>query len=76
MLASLAWAGHGAATPGPPGDLHLTADFFHLLAAGLWLGTLPPLILLLAEARRIRDADWTAVVATATRRYSTLASRA
>ncbi len=73
MLASLAWAGHGAATPGAPGDVHLTADILHLLAAGLWLGTLPPLILLLAEARRTRDADWAAVVATATRRYSTLA---
>jgi putative copper export protein/mono/diheme cytochrome c family protein len=70
MLASLAWAGHGAATPGPPGDLHLAADILHLLAAGLWLGTLPPLILLLAEARRNGDADWTAV---ATRRYSRLA---
>ena len=73
MLASLAWAGHGASTPGPAGDLHLAADFFHLLAAGLWLGTLPPLILLLAEARRTRDANWTAVARTATRRYSVLA---
>jgi putative copper resistance protein D len=73
MLASLAWAGHGAATPGPPGDLHLTADIFHLLGAGLWLGTLPPLILLLAEARRAGDADWAAVARTATRRYSVLA---
>ena len=73
MLASLAWAGHGAATPGPPGDLHLAADIFHLLAAGLWLGTLPPLILLLAEARRTRDANWAVVARTATRRYSTLA---
>src|SRR5262249_20754740 len=27
MLASLAWAGHGASTPGPAGDLHLAADF-------------------------------------------------
>ena len=73
MLASLAWAGHGAATPGSAGDLHLAADFCHLLAAGLWLGTLPPLIMLLAEARRVHDLDWKAVVATATRRYSTLA---
>ena len=55
MLASLAWAGHGAATPGAAGDLHLAADVLHLLAAGLWLGTLPPLVLLLAEVRRIRD---------------------
>jgi len=73
MLASLAWAGHGAATPGPAGDLHLAADFFHLLAAGLWLGTLPPLVLLLIEGRRTSDPDWAVIVATATRRYSALA---
>jgi putative copper export protein/mono/diheme cytochrome c family protein len=73
MLASLAWAGHGAATPGPPGDLHLTADIFHLLGAGLWLGTLPPLILLLAEARRTGNDNWAAVARTVTRRYSVLA---
>jgi putative copper export protein/mono/diheme cytochrome c family protein len=73
MLASLAWAGHGASTPGLAGDLHLAADFCHLLAAGLWLGTLPPLILLLAEARRSLDANWATAAATATRRYSTLA---
>jgi putative copper resistance protein D len=73
MLASLAWAGHGAATPGPAGDLHLAADFCHLLAAGLWLGTLPPLVLLLAEGGRTSDADWAVIVATATRRYSALA---
>src|SRR6516164_10593046 len=74
MLASLAWAGHGAATPSPAGDLHLAADFLHLLAAGLWLGTLVPLALLLTEARRIGDANWAAVAATATRRYSMLAT--
>jgi putative copper resistance protein D len=73
ILASLAWAGHGAATPGSAGDLHLAADFLHLLTAGLWLGTLLPLALLLTEARRIGDADWTAIARTATRRYSALA---
>jgi putative copper resistance protein D len=72
-LASLAWAGHGAATPGPAGDLHLAADVLHLLAAGLWLGTLLPFVLLLAEARRAGGADWAAVARTATQRYSTLA---
>jgi len=73
MLASLVWAGHGASTPGPAGDLHLAADFLHLLAAGLWLGTLPPLILFLAEASRIGGHNLAAVTATATRRYSTMA---
>ena len=72
-LASLAWAGHGASTPGLAGDLHLTADLLHLLAAGLWLGTLPPLILFLAGVSRTGNPNWAAVAATAARRYSTLA---
>ena len=74
MLASLAWAGHGAATPGPPGDLHLAADILHLLAAGLWLGTLIPFALLLAEARRIGDPSWAVIARAATRRFSVLAA--
>jgi copper resistance protein D len=69
MLGSLGWAGHGATTPGPPGDLHLVADVLHLLAAGLWLGTLIPL----AEARRIGDPSWGAITRAATRRFSVLA---
>ena len=73
MLASLAWAGHGAATPGTPGDLHLVADILHLLAAGLWVGTLIPLALLLAEARRVGDPGWGAITRAATRRFSVLA---
>jgi putative copper resistance protein D len=73
LLASLAWAGHGASTAGLAGDLHLAADLFHLLAAGLWLGTLLPLILFLAEVRRTGGSDWAAVATAATRRYSTMA---
>jgi putative copper resistance protein D len=73
MLATLAWAGHGAATPGAPGDLHLAADILHLLAAGLWLGTLLPLALLLAAARLAGEARWAAVARVATLRFSTLA---
>jgi putative copper export protein/mono/diheme cytochrome c family protein len=74
LLATLAWAGHGGATPGRPGDLHLAADMLHLLAAGAWLGSLIPLALLLAEARRSSDpgagaAAWRVVV-----RFSILAA--
>jgi putative copper export protein/mono/diheme cytochrome c family protein len=57
MLASLAWAGHGGATPGRAGELHLAADMLHLLAAGAWIGSLIPLALLLAETRRSRGSD-------------------
>lgn len=73
LLTSLAWAGHGAATPGEAGELHLAGDILHLLAAGGWLGTLPPFALLLGEARRRGDAPWVAVGRAAARRYSGLA---
>jgi putative copper resistance protein D len=73
ILASLAWAGHGAATAGAAGDLHLAGDILHLLAAGTWLGTLPPLALLLNEARCDGSSRWPAVARTATGRYSVLA---
>jgi putative copper resistance protein D len=38
--ATFAWMGHGAATPGPPGLLHLVADILHSVAAGVWFGAL------------------------------------
>ncbi len=74
LLATLAWAGHGGATPGKPGDLHLAADIFHLLAAGLWLGALVPLALALSELRRIGDETWAAVAQAITSRFSILAA--
>ncbi len=51
LLASLAWVGHAGATPGMNGDVHLASDVLHLLAAGAWVGGLPPLAMLLARAR-------------------------
>ncbi|HEX5453821.1 MAG TPA: copper homeostasis membrane protein CopD [Stellaceae bacterium] len=72
LLAALAWAGHGAATPGPPGRLHLAADILHLLAAACWLGTLVPLALLLAEAGRLMDPRVAAVTRHTVGRYSSL----
>jgi putative copper resistance protein D len=73
MLASLAWAGHGAATPGAPGDLHLAADILHLVAAGVWLGTLAPFGMFLAGARRRGNPDWPAIARAAIRRFTMLA---
>lgn len=40
VSASLAWMGHGAATEGTGGPIHLTADVLHALAAGVWIGAL------------------------------------
>jgi putative copper resistance protein D len=74
MLASLAWAGHGAATPGRPGDVHLAADMLHLLAAGAWVGSLIPLALLLAEARRSTDPGAAATARRVVVRFSILAA--
>ena len=47
VAASFAWTGHGAATEGPGGLLHLTADIIHAMAAALWLGALAALTILL-----------------------------
>jgi putative copper resistance protein D len=73
LLAGIAWAGHGAATPGAAGDLHLAGDILHLLGAGGWLGTLLPFTLLLIEARRDGDAPSLASAGRAARRFSVLA---
>ena len=73
LLAALAWAGHGGATPGRPGELHLTADMLHLLAAGAWVGSLLPLALLLAEIRRSGNPD-AAAARRAVVRFSILAA--
>lgn len=73
FIASLAWAGHGAATENVPfAGIHLPADILHLLATGAWLGALLPLILLLAEARRDGSTDGVEAAQAATLRFSTL----
>ena len=45
-LASLAWGGHAAMREGVTGAVHLAADVLHLLAAGIWVGALIALVLL------------------------------
>jgi len=54
-LGSLAWTGHGAADEGVWGTIHLAADITHLLAAGIWLGALAGLLILLLRARAPHD---------------------
>lgn len=73
FVASLAWAGHGAAAEDVPFDaIHLPADILHLLAAGAWLGALLPLVILLAQARRDSSPQAMAVARAATLRFSAL----
>jgi copper resistance protein D len=71
-LGSLAFAGHGAEGLGIGGNIHLIADFLHLIAAGLWLGALVPFVLLLTCLRRFRENDWELTAAAIGNRFSTL----
>jgi putative copper resistance protein D len=72
LAASLAWAGHAAATEGFDGTIHLASDALHLVAAGAWLGALWPLSILLGCAREAGDAASAAIAHHATRRFSVL----
>lgn len=74
FIASLAWAGHGAAAEQVPFDgLHLPADILHLLASGAWLGALLPLALMLSVVGRDGSPEEVAVARTATLRFSAIA---
>lgn len=65
-LGSLAWTGHGAADEGFGGVVHLAADIVHLLAAGIWVGALAGLLLIVRRAR-VECGDRQARVASAHR---------
>lgn len=56
-LASLAWGGHGAMDEGATGWLHLVADIIHLWAAGIWVGALLALLMLVFRRRDLVDRD-------------------
>jgi len=70
FLVLLAAAGHAIGTPAPWRAVHLGADSFHLLGAGLWLGALAPLCFVMGRARK--EAAWLAPAAAAARNFSTL----
>lgn len=71
-LGSLAFAGHGAEGLGVAQNIHLASDVLHLIAAGLWLGALIPLVLLLVYLGRFREDGWTSLAARVGDRFSTL----
>lgn len=54
-LATLAWDGHGAMDDGAIGWLHLSADIIHLLAAGVWIGALAGLAMLVGRSAARMD---------------------
>ncbi len=72
LIATIAWTGHAGATLGEMGNLHLTADVLHLIAAAAWLGGLVSLALLLAAARRHQAVAWASLAGDAAQRFSTL----
>jgi putative copper resistance protein D len=73
FVASLAWAGHGAAAEDIPFDvLHLPADLLHLIASGAWLGALAPLALYFAGIWRDGTAESVSVTGRVTSRFSIL----
>ncbi len=72
FIAAVAWTGHAASTLGELGNLHLTADALHLIAAASWIGGLVSLALLLAAARRNQGFAWALQARDAAQRFSTL----
>jgi copper resistance protein D len=72
LLVAQAWTGHAAAAEGVSLFVPVLADAIHLLAGGVWLGSLPVLILLLSWARRADDPRADMIAAAATRRFSAL----
>jgi copper resistance protein D len=71
-LGALAFAGHGEEGLGLARYFHLAADFFHLIAGGLWLGGLIPLALFLTYLRQFREDSWISVAGDAASRFSNL----
>lgn len=72
FLGTLAWSGHGGATPGLRGEVHVTADVLHLIAAGAWIGGLLPLRLLLSSAEQAPGTVGISIARDTTLRFSML----
>jgi putative copper resistance protein D len=72
FVGALAWAGHGGATPGTPGIVHLSADILHLIAAAAWFGGLVPFAMLLGFLRRSVGRERSTIARLISRRFSNL----
>jgi putative copper resistance protein D len=72
FVGALAWAGHGGATLGWPGIVHLSADILHLIAAAAWFGGLVPFVMLLGYARRSAGPGRTTIARLISHRFSNL----
>ena len=72
FASGLAFAGHGASTPGRTGDMHLAADILHILAVSAWLGGLLPYALYLSGLGPNEPVEAIAAIHDATRRFSNI----
>jgi copper resistance protein D len=57
IVASFAWTGHGAMSRGAVGMIHLAADLLHLLTAGIWIGALFSLVVLMIRSNDSRASE-------------------
>ena len=73
LLASVALAGHAAAAEGRALIAQVSVDALHLLAAGIWLGGLAPLAILLRRCNRHAGSEALTIAGAATHRFSALA---
>jgi putative copper resistance protein D len=71
-LGGIAFAGHGAEGLGFQRTTHIVSDVLHLNAAGLWLGGLVPLTLVLFYLRRFREDDAPVAAAAIAGRFSSI----
>ena len=72
ILVAQAWSGHATTTEGIPLLWQVLVAVLHLLATGVWLGSLPLLVLFLAWARRVETPGVAVMAAHATQRFSVL----
>jgi putative copper resistance protein D len=69
-LVSLVGAGHGTASPGPLGIVHLLADALHLLASAFWPGALVPLAAFLFLSLKSSQLEAIGLAAPVVRKFS------
>jgi hypothetical protein len=68
-LVPLVWAGHGAASPGPFGIVHILGDALHLLTSAFWPGALAPLAAVLFFMLKSSQVEAIVLAAPVVRRF-------
>src|SRR5262245_35896473 len=70
ILMSMAAAGHASAAEGVTPIVQLAMDGLHLLASGVWLGGLIPMVVLLSWAKSTREPSTLLIAQQTTTRFS------